>query len=267
MRMRNILGTIQKYTTKIKQNQFLFEELVKRDFKRRYARTALGMLWSVLNPMLQLLVMRLVFTHFFGANQPHYTTYLFSGMIVFNYFSESTREGMTSLVDNASIFTKINVPKYLFLFAKNIQSMINFLLILVVFFLFCILDHITFTWKFLLLLYPIILLVFFNIGCGLVLSAVYIFFRDMQYFWNVFLMLLQYVSAIFYQIDTFSDRIQKLFYINPVYLYIRYFRKIVIYGEIPSPGFHVLMLVEAKFMFLVGILIYRKYNLKFLYYV
>ena len=105
--------TIQASFTKLKKNQFLFEELVKRDFKKRYARTALGMAWSVFNPLLQLLIMRMVFTFFFGRNTPHYTIYLFSGLIVFNYFSESTREGMTSLVDNASIFTKINVPKYL----------------------------------------------------------------------------------------------------------------------------------------------------------
>ncbi len=262
-----IKENIEKYVNKMKQNQFLFEELVKRDFKKRYARTTIGMAWSILNPLLQLLVMRMVFTVFFGRNTPHYTTYLFSGLIVFNYFSESTREGMTSLVDNASIFTKINVPKYLFLFAKNVQCLINFLLILVVFFLFCILDHVTLTWKFFLLLYPILLLVVFNIGTGLVLSAIYVFFRDMKYFWSIFLMLLQYLSAIFYQIDSFSDRTQKLFYINPVYLYVRYFRKIVIFAEIPQLSFHLLMLSETIIVLTLGALIYRKYNLKFLYYV
>ena len=256
-----------KYIRKIKQNQFLFEELVKRDFKKRYARTALGMGWSILNPLLQLFVMRLVFTHFFGRNTTNYTTYLFSGTLIFNYFSESTREGMTSLVDNAGIFTKINVPKYLFLFAKNVQTLINFLLILLVFFLFCILDHITFTWKFILLLYPIVLLVIFNIGTGLILSAIYVFFRDMKYFWGIFLMLLQYLSAVFYRIDSFPEQIQKLFYINPVYLYIRYFRKIVIDGNIPQLSYHVLMLAEVIIVFSLGILMYRKYNLKFLYYV
>ncbi len=262
-----IKETIEKYVNKLKQNQFLFEELVKRDFKKRYARTAIGMAWSILNPLLQLLVMKLVFTHFFGRSTPHYTTYLFSGMIVFNYFSESTREGMTSLVDNAGIFTKINVPKYLFLFAKNVQVLLNFLLILLVFFFFCILDHVNFTWKFILLVYPISLLVIFNVGVGLVLSAVYVFFRDMKYFWSIFIMLLHYLSAIFYQIDSFSDRTQKFFYINPIYLYIRYFRKIVIFGEIPQLSFHLLMLAEAIFVVTLGSLIYRKYNLKFLYYV
>ena len=258
---------IDQYSVKIKKNQFLFEELVKRDFKTRYSRTTIGMFWSILNPLLQLLIMRLVFTHFFGNNTPHYTTYLFSGMLVFNYFSESTSEGMTSLVSNAAIFTKINVPKYLFLFSKNAQSLINFLLILVVYFIFCLFDHVTFTWKFLLLIYPIILLVVFNIGTGLVLSAIYVFFRDMRYFWSIFTMLLTYVSAIFFQIDSFPDRIQKIFYINPIYLYIRYFRKIVISGEIPQLSYHLLMLAEAVLVFSLGAFMYRKYNMKFLYYV
>ena len=265
--MSKFQENIREYALKFKKNQFLFEELVKRDFKRRYARTALGMLWSILNPLLQLLVMRMVFTHFFGASIPHYTTYLFSGMVVFNYFSESTNEGMLSLVENANIFTKINVPKYLFLFAKNTQSFINFLLILVVYFFFCLLDGITFTWKFLLLLYPILMLVIFNLGSGLILSAIYVFFRDMRYFWSVFLILLQYVSAVFYQIDTFPQQYQKLFYLNPVYLYIHYFRSIVLYAQIPSLLLHVIICLEAMLFFFVGVLTYRKYNMQFLYYV
>ena len=100
---------------KLRQNEFLFEELVKRDFKKKYKRTVLGMVWSVLSPLLTLLVMKLVFTQFFGRTTPHFTTYLFCGNLVFSYFSESTSQGMTSLMGNASIFTKVNVPKYLFL--------------------------------------------------------------------------------------------------------------------------------------------------------
>ena len=257
---------LEKYIKKFKQYQFLFEELVKRDFKKRYVRSVLGMLWSVLNPLLQLLVMRMVFTRFFGRTTPHYSIYLFCGTIVYSYFSESTREGMTSIQDNAAIFTKINVPKYLFLFSKNVQNLINFLLILVVFFLYCVIDHITFTWKMFLLIYPICCLVIFNIGTGLVLSALYVFFKDMKYLWGIMLQMLQYFSAIFYQVDAFPEQTQKLFYINPVYLYIRYFRKIVIEASIPQLSYHALMLAEALLIFTIGSLIYRKYNLRFMYY-
>ena len=174
---------------------------------------------------------------------------------------------MTSLMGNAAIFTKVNIPKYLFLFSKNVQTLINFGLSLCVFFLFCILDHIAFTWKFILLLYPIACLALFNIGVGLVLSALFVFFRDVQYLWSVFTMLLMYMSAIFYTIDKYSYEVQCLFLLNPVYLLIRYFRKIVIEATIPTIWFHLLMAADVFIVFGLGCWMYKKYNTKFLYYV
>lgn len=252
---------------KLKQYRFLFEELVKRDFKKKYKRTVLGMTWSVLAPLLTLLVMRLVFTQFFGRNTAHYTIYLFCGNLIFSYFNESTSQGMTSLMGNAGIFSKVNVPKYLFLFSKNVQTLINFGLTLCVFFVFCIIDRISFTWKFIYLLYPIVMLLLFNIGIGLILSALFVFFRDIQYLWSVFTMLLMYMSAIFYTIDGYSYEVQCLFLVNPVYLFIRYFRKIVIEGTIPTTWFHLLMLADAAVALGIGCWMYKRYNHKFLYYV
>lgn len=252
---------------KMKQYRFLLEELVKRDFKKKYKRTVLGMAWSVLSPLLTLLVMRLVFTQFFGRGTPHYTTYLFCGNLVFSYFNESTSQGMSSLVGNAEIFTKVNVPKYLFLFSKNVQTLINFGLTLCVFFVFCLLDGVPFTWKFVLLLYPIVTLMLFNVGLGLILSALFVFFRDIQYLWSVFTMLLMYASAIFYNIDGYSRTVRYLFLLNPVYLHIRYFRKIVIDGTIPTVWFHLLMLADVLIALGVGFWMYKKYNHRFLYYV
>lgn len=252
---------------KLLRHQFLFEELVKRDFKKKYKRTVLGMAWSVLSPLLMLLVMRLVFTQFFGRGMEHYTTYLFCGNLVFSYFSESTGQGMTSLMGNAGIFTKVNVPKYLFLFSKNVQTLINFGLTLCVFFMFCVLDGITFTWKFICLLYPICCLVLFNVGVGLILSAMFVFFRDIQYLWSVFTQLLMYMSATFYTIDSYSYTVQCLFLLNPLYLFIRYFRKIVIEATIPTIWFHLLMLADVIIVFGIGCWMYKKYNTRFLYYV
>jgi len=252
---------------KMVQYRFLFEELVKRDFKKKYKRTVLGMAWSVLSPLLMLLVMRLVFTQFFGQSIGNYTTYLFCGNLVFSYFNESTREGMASLMGNAAIFTKVNVPKYMFLLAKNVQTLINFGLTLCVFFMFCMLDGITFTWKFILLLYPIGCQVLFNIGIGLILSALFVFFRDIQYLWSVFTQLLMYMSAIFYSIDGYGPLGQKLFLLNPEYLFIRYFRKIVIDATIPSVWFHLLMAADVLIALGFGCWMYKKYNHRFLYYV
>lgn len=256
-------GIIQK----MEKYRFLFEELVKRDFKKKYKRTALGMLWSVLSPLLMLFVMKLVFTHFFGSETPHYTTYLFCGTLLFNYFSEATGQGMTSLMGNAAIFSKVNVPKHLFLFSKNVQALINFGLTLIVFFIFCALDNIHFTWKFVCLFYPITCLLLFNIGVGLILSALFVFFRDIQYLWSVFTQILMYMSAIFYNIDRFSPSVQNLFLLNPVYLFIRYFRQIVIEAAIPGVWFHLLMLADVLIVLGFGCWIYKKYNTRFLFYV
>lgn len=252
--------------TKLKEHGFLFSELVKRDFKKKYKRTYLGMLWSVLSPLLTLLVMSLVFTGFFGNDIPHYTIYIFCGNIVFSFFNDATNGGMQSLLSNSAIFTKINVPKYLFLFSRNVSSLINFALTFVVFILFCIIDRVPITPLFLALLIPIILLVVFNLGVGLILSAMFVFFRDVQYLWSVFTMLLMYMSAIFYDVSRFEG-LKNLFYLNPVYVYIKYFRDVVLGGVFPSLELNLLAVAYALIFFAVGALIYKKCNHKFLYYV
>ena len=151
--------------------------------------------------------------------------------------------------------------------SKNVQTLINFGLTMCVFVVFCVLDRIVFTWKLILLLYPIILLLLFNFGMGLILSALFVFFQDIQYLWSVFTMLLMYMSAIFYTIDSYSYTVQCLFLLNPVYLFIRYFRKIVIDATIPTVWFHLLMLVDVAIVLGLGCWMYKKYNHRFLYYV
>ena len=253
--------------SKLKRHQFLFEELVKRDFKKKYKRTVLGMGWSVLSPLLTLLVMKVVFGQFFGRTVPHYTTYLFCGLLVFNWFSESTNAGMRSLFANSAIFTKVNVPKYLFLFSTNVQVLINFALTFLVFLGFCAIDHVQFSWRFLLLAYPMATLLLFSLGVGMVLSALFIFFRDIDYLWRVFLQLLMYGSAIFYMIDKMPAKMQIAFACNPVYRHIAYFREIVLAGSVPSLETHLTLAGFAVVALAVGAWMYRRYNTKFLYYV
>lgn len=260
-------NTITKTIRRLKENQFLFEELVKRDFKDKYKRTALGMAWSILSPLLTLFVMRLVFTNFFGRTMIHYTTYLFAGNLMFSYFKESTNGGMQSLMANARIFTKINVPKYLFLLSKSVSAVINFGLTLIVFFGFVVLDGVPFKLSMLAIAYPIITLTMFNLGIGMILSAMYVFFRDTKYLYDVFTMLLMYMSAIFYSVDTYPEWVRRIFLINPVYCNIKYVRIIVLEGHLPSLAFHGLLFLYGAVALLLGGMIYKKYNTQFLYYV
>lgn len=252
---------------KLKQHRFLFEELVKRDFTKKYKRTVLGMVWSVLGPLMTLGVMALVFTQFFGRGIEHFVIYMFCGNLLYNFFKESTLTGMTALLDNAGIFSKVNVPKYMFLLSKNVATVINVGINLLVLFIFCIVDGVPITWKFIFLIYPVICLVIFNLGAGFILSALYLMFRDMKYLYDIFTLLLMYVSAIFYSVDVYPEHIQKLFYLNPVYGYIKYFRQIILDGTIPSLKLHIVNAVFAVVMLFVGMAIYKKQNYKFLYYI
>lgn len=251
----------------IKKQQFLFEELTARDFKQKYKRTLLGMGWSLVYPLLTLLIQRLIFARFFARSTPHYTIYLFAGNVVFSYFREATTGGMHALLANAHIFSKVNVPKYIFVLTKNVSALINFGITVVVFFLFVWIDGVPFSWSFFSVLIPMICLVIFNLGVGMILSALYVFFRDVSYLYDVFLTLLMYLSAIFYTIDTFPETVQKLFLLNPVYCYIKYFRVAVIDGNVPSLGFNGLCILYALIAIGLGALIYKKKNHQFLYYV
>lgn len=253
--------------TKIKKYEFLFSELVKRDFKKKYKRTVLGMVWSVLAPLLNVLVLLVVFTQFFGRHQPHFIIYIFSGTLIMSFYTETTQGCMRALMANASIFTKINVPKSLFLLSKAIQSFINFGLTLLLYFVFCLCDGLTFHLNALTLIYPIITSLIFSLGVGMVLSALFVFFRDIEYLYSIFLMLLNYVSAIFYPITIIDEPYRKFFYLNPLYVYITYFRDVMIDGVIPSPIIHILCAFYAVVLLLIGCLIYKKYNHEFLYYV
>lgn len=225
------------------------------------------MVWSVLSPLLMLTVMAIIFGNFFGRNIEYYVIYLFSGQVIFNYFTEATTEGMQALVSNSSIFSKINVPKYLFLFSKNVSALINFGIILVIYFGFVAIEGISFTWQFLLLIYPVICLIIMNLGIGLILSALYIFFKDIQYLYRLFTQVVMYGSAIFYSIDILPQHLQAVFYCNPIFVCITYFRNIVLYNTVPDLHMHLLLAGYAVALFAMGCWIYKKNNYKFLYYV
>ena len=119
--------------------------------------TVLGMFWSLLSPLLQLLIMRLVFTSIFADKRLYYSTYLFSGLIIFNYYAEATKGSISALSMNRSIILKIRTPKYLFLLSRNVSALINFLIIIPIYLLFAALDGIPFHLNFFTLLYPVIL--------------------------------------------------------------------------------------------------------------
>lgn len=250
----------------IKQNRFLFEELVKRDFKKKYKRTVLGMMWSVISPFLTFLVQLIIFGFLFRRGDSNFIIYLLTGNLMFHFFSDTTTTGMFSLYSNAGVLSKINVSKSIFLLSSNVAGIFNFLLTLLVYFVFMIFTGVNFGPHLILMIYPIVCMILFNIGISYILSALFVFFRDIQYLYSIATNLLMYISAIFYYADALPANMQIVFAINPVYRYIAYMRQLVIDSVIPDLTSHLICLGFAVGALSIGYIFHKKTEKNFVYY-
>lgn len=232
-------------------------ELIRRDFIKKYKRTTFGILWSALSPLFLLITMDIIFGTFFGRNMPHYTIYLFSGLLLFNYFSSATRGIMTALYANAPIYSKVQVPKHYFVLSLSVARFIDFLVALAVYFIFVAVDGITFNGRLLYLVYPIICLYMINLGIGMFLSTIYIFFRDINYLWPIICRIIMYASAIFYDVNILPGIVRRLLRCNPLYMCIDYFRQLVIHSTVPSFEYHLVLGLMAVFCLVLGFVTYN----------
>lgn len=248
---------IRRIDSKQKHNHFLLAELIERDFIKKYKRTTFGILWSALSPLLLLLTMAMVFGAFFGRNTPHYTIYLFCGLLLFNYFSKTTTSAMRVLSENAAIYSKVPVPKTYFLISHSVAQFIDFLVSLLVFLIFVYVDGIAFRWNFLMALYPIICLYLINFGIGMFLSTLYIFFRDISYLYPVITRVIMYASAIFYDVSILPSVLRRLLNCNPLYMCVNYFRQLIIHSTVPSISYHLMLAGMAVFCLVLGGVTYR----------
>lgn len=256
----------ETFADKIKQNRFLFEELTKRDFKKKYKRTVLGILWSVISPFLTFMIQYFVFGYIFNRLDSGFVVYLLTGTLMYTFFNNATTAGMFSMYSNGSILSKVKVPKALFVLSSNSAATFNFLLTLVVYFVFMIACGINFGFHLFMMLYPIICLIIFNIGMSYILSTLFVFFKDIQYLYQIFTMLLTYLSALFYDIRSFPENIQFIFRVNPIYQYISYMRELVMQSTIPSLSHHLICLSFSLGMLGLGVFIHKKTEQKFVYY-
>jgi ABC-2 type transport system permease protein len=139
----------------------------------------------------------------------------------------------------------VNVPKSLFVLSSNSAAIFNFMLTLVIYFGFMVFCHVSFGIHLLMMIFPILCLIIFNIGMSYILSSLFVFFRDMQYLYQIFTMLLMYMSAIFYEIDRFPENLRFVFDINPIYHFVTYIRQLVIYATVPDFTSHIICLAFA----------------------
>ena len=213
----------------------LLKQLIIRDIKLKYRRSYLGYLWSILNPLMLMVVMVIVFSNLFRFDIPNFPLYLLSGQIIFSFMVEATNMSVSSITGNASLLKKTYVPKYIFTLSKVGSSLVNLLFSLGALVLVMLFTQAEFSWY--LLFFPIIILqVFiFSLGLGLWLAAITVFFRDIQYLWGVFVSMWMYLTPLFYPVSIIPEEYQTLYKTaNPMYWYIEQFRDVVLYAKFPE---------------------------------
>ena len=212
----------------------LLRLLVRRDFVAKYRKSILGVLWSLLNPLLTMLVITMVFSYLFKRQIENFPVYLLSGQIIFNFFSESTKLGMNSIIAGEGIIKKIYVPKYIFPVSRVLSSLINEAFSFIAFVLVFVVTRAPFHWTLLLLPIPIIYTFLFSLGVAMLLSSMAVFFRDLTYLYNIFTLLLMYLTPIFYPVDILPDSLRPVIGLNPLFQFIGYFRDLALNGVVPD---------------------------------
>ena len=264
--MKKIINNL-KYT--YKKYNFLLKQLVSRDFKVKYKRSVLGILWSLLYPVLTMSVMALVFSNIFKFSTPgvSYLTYLMCGLVVFNYFSEASNLAMSSVVANFSLINKVYMPKYIFPLSKCIFVGINFLLTLIPLYGIILLTGTGINVYHLLLPYAYICLFLFTLGFGLILSTVAVFLRDMFYIYGVVLTLWTYLTPIMYDVAIIPEKLLIFLKLNPLYWIIKFVRDIVLYHVVPGLNVWLFCGLFAIGFLVIGLIVFKKNQDKFIYYV
>ena len=245
----------------------LLRELVVRDIKVRYRHSALGLVWTVLNPLLMMVVITIVFSTLFKQNIPNFPIYYLSGSLIFAFNSESTTTALNSIISNASLIKKVYIPKYLFPLSNVLSGLVNLGFSLIAMFIVMLITGAPFHTTLLLLPIPIFYTFLFSVGLGILLSAVTVFFRDIAHFYSVFILAWTYFTPIFYPVEILPDAAMKLMQLNPMYHLVTYMRSIVLYGVFPSLKENLLCLCLGLLMLALGLFVFYKKQDTFVLYV
>lgn len=243
---------------------YLMRQLIARDFKTKYKRSVLGVLWSFLNPLLTMAVQYVIFSTLFRSDIPNFAVYLLTGIVCFNFFSEATSMALTSIVGNAALITKVYVPKYIYPLTRVISSTINFLLALIPLLAVLLVTHTPIRPAILLMPAGIVCLFAVSLGIGMLLASAMVFFRDTQFLWSVLSMLWMYATPIIYPESIIPASIMPLYKCNPLYHIVRFIRIVLMDGISPEPKAYALMFLSAVVPLLLGALVFKKTQDRFI---
>lgn len=264
------VNTINRLKQRYSYSIILLRQLVITDFKLRYKGSALGYVWTLLRPLALFAVLYVVFVHFLriGADVPHFAVYLLLGIVLWNYFTEVTNNGLSAIVGKGDLFRKLSFPRYVVVVAGSFSALINLTINLIVLALFMVINDVPFTFNLLWLIPLIIELFVFSLAVAFILSALYVRFRDINYIWEVVLQAGFYATPILYPITmvmTISPIAAQLMMLNPVAQIIqdaRYFAITPATSTLTSifnnPYIHIVPLVIVCIFAIIGVLYFRK---------
>lgn len=255
----NFISSLNRY-------QFLIKQLVSRDFKTKYRRSVLGVFWSFLNPLLTMLVQYVVFSTIFKSSIENYPVYLLSGIVLFNFFNETTTVGMTSITSNACLITKVYVPKYIYPLTRMLSSTINVALSLIPLFLVAIVTGVYPAFSWLLLVFNLLCMMSFSLGVSYVLSTLMVYFRDTQFLWSVVSMIWMYCTPIFYPESIIPASFLKIYHLNPLYQLVGFARCVLIDRVSPEPKSYLICLLVAIIPLMIGVWIFNRKEKDFVLY-
>lgn len=240
------------------QYMFVIRELVNREIKRKYSRSYLGILWSVLNPLLSMAVISAIFSTLFKRNIENFPIYYLTGFIMWNLFTGATNAAMTSLVDNKMLLIKVKLPMVIFPLSRVVAALVNFgysfIAYIVMLLVFRVEPSIT------MLFLPVVVFAqfLFSIGISYILTVAYVFFGDIKHLYSVLLTLLMYCSAIFYPVEAIGGVMAKIIERNPIYNFIACARCCMMYGTLPTGMQLLRMIIWSVVVYLLGTWVFRR---------
>lgn len=256
--------TDHRFFANFKKYRFLLYQLIKRDIQVKYRNSVLGVFWSFLEPLLTMIVMTIIFGYIFKRAIPNFPVYYLIGRVAYMLFQNGTTGAMKSIIGNANILKTVYVPKYLYALASILSNFVTFLLSLIILFAVMIFTHVHFTIYIIFASLPIIILVLFTLGVGLILATATVFFRDIEHLWGVFVLILMYASAIFYPASIIPPQYQIILTINPIYAIISCLRSVLLDGQLYDPSTLLFAALSAIAALIIGMVLFYKYQNKFL---